>query len=271
MTFPVKSISQVNPSTFHYFDACTLQGILISNNVPAMLPKSPTAIIGTIIHKIMDAAARGEISNFDDFKAKWDFYIVAEETKISSHPNLKHLVPLHRSLRDYSTRKTKCWDSVRPLLGTHILKPEHQFNGHPVNPFDNYVSTQEKDVFGYIDAIRATPSGLELIDYKSGNPVEIDSSGVKQVKPDYVLQLKVYAALYYHTFHQWPVSPLKIVEIGGQEFEIPYTQNEALKLVQDAKDLIRKINSKILDGENDPTLLEHELSIPSPQACKYCN
>jgi hypothetical protein len=271
MTLLVKPISQISPSTIHFFERCSFQGVLISNHTSPLLPKSPVAVVGTIIHKMMNAAARGDIVNFDDFKSKWDFHIIEEEKKLSTLPNSKHLVPLHRSVRDYSTRKRKCWDSIRPLLKSLSQKSNHQSLDIPENRFEFHVSTREKDVSGYIDAIRETPFGPELIDYKSGNPIDVDNAGVNQVKPDYILQLKLYAALYYYTFKRWPVSPLKIIEIGGHEFEIPYNQNEALKLVQDTKDLITRINCKIQDGEKNLERLKRELSIPSPQACKFCS
>lgn len=266
----INPISRVSPSTINIFSKCPFQGILSTNHTPELLPKSPSATVGIVIHKIMNIAARREISNFDDFKNLWGKYIHDEEESLLSNPLSKHQVPLYKSLRDLSTRKQKCWDSVRPLLNNI---PNQNSSNNPdfyKDRFEIFVSTPENDVVGFIDEVIKTPDGIQLIDYKSGKTCDVDITGVKKIKPDYVLQLKIYAALYYLTYNIWPLSPLKIIEMGGQEFQVPYDQNEVLTLVQNAKLFIHEINSKIQKNEGNPRKMEHSLARPSPESCKYC-
>jgi len=271
MTFTIKPISTINPSSIPTFNKCSLQGVLIANHTPSLLPKSPSAVIGTINHKIMSKAVKGDISDFNDFKEIWNMYLNEAEEKLLAIPFSKHLVPLSKSIWDFSTRKKKCWDSVRPLLAEKTMNQITCSGKVGFNLFELRVSTPEKDIVGFIDAVIRTPDGPLIIDYKSGNALERDENGVAKIRIDYVIQLKLYAALYFLSFNKWPISPLKIIEIGGKEYSIYYDREEVLFLVSNARNLIFKINKLIQKNYRDQRRLEQLLSKPSPDSCKYCS
>jgi len=69
-TFPaieIKPVQRISPSRYFSFRQCALREILSASKQPALLPVSPAARIGSIVHKIIEMASFGKINDSSQF------------------------------------------------------------------------------------------------------------------------------------------------------------------------------------------------------------
>ena len=139
----------------------------------------------------------------------------------------------------------------------------------PINRISReiWLETQDKIVGGFVDAIISTNIGDTIIDYKTGNINKQDGNH-GSVQEIYKIQLQLYAAIYNSAFSTWPVS-LQIAGIDGTSYEIDFDQEDSISLLNEAYDMIIKINL-IISNEKNLSKMNDLLSSPSPETCRYC-
>ena len=101
----IKPLSRISPSRYYSFTLCNLKEILIASRQSALLPVSPAARIGSVVHFIIEMATAGKIRNEVQFDEIWRKEISKQEAMMSSNPLEYHLVPLEETSHDYEVKK----------------------------------------------------------------------------------------------------------------------------------------------------------------------
>jgi len=265
----IEKLRRISPSSIRLLKICPLQGILTANRVPNFLPVSPNAIIGSILHKIIESRHKGVVKSWEDYSAIWDFFVDEAEKKMMMAWLEKRFVPLSISAKMYEVKKRKCWNFLSPSLLNEIS--DNQFDSMQL-PFSETKKTNEifleskcGGICGIIDTLDDTKKGIKLIDLKTGEIID----EVGNIKQEYREQLKIYASLYHENYGSWPIT-LEILDLSGYYHIIPYSPDDCEALFKEAKDLMGKANSAI--QEKGMVLLSSSAGIasPKPETCYYC-
>lgn len=243
-------LKTISPSSFGALRACPLRAVWATHFVP-LLPSSPKARLGSVVHRLWEAAARGKIQDELTFDQMWDSEIQVEEQKMLRDWKEAHLVPLQNSVSDFEVRRLRCRQQLarwRIGSGRASLKAELT------------VIDSTKTIKGRIDLIRTETDGAHLIDLKTGSIFGPDES----VKSEYSQQLKLYAALYHQQAGEWPVS-LTLRSADDVNHKLNWTSNECNTLLEEAQQLYSQINGLIQQGVQEGMLAQ-----PNPQNCCYC-
>ena len=268
---PIEPLKRITPSRFSAFNECKLKAILQSNRADALLPIHPSAHLGTVIHKIFEKSSGGEITGDDDFKSAWASYVQEEEAKMNLSWMDKHFVPLEKSVQNYEVKKQQCLLSVRNMIPSQLLHYEITDNFHITKSEEVWLQTPDGKVGGYADAIMSTDAGDVIVDYKTGSIIESENnSSEPSVHENIQLQLKLYAALYNSMYAKWPVS-LKVVGMNGESYEIQFDEDECSDMLVEAGQILKEINSTIMNKAESYEMMLNLLASPSPQICRFCS
>lgn len=261
-TPPLVPIKRISPTRFLSFKSCYLKGVWESNNSPSLLPTSPYAIIGKIIHKIMEYVGEGKIETNESFEEKWGLLIRQEEEKLSNSWLESHLVPLSSSIRNYDEKKELC----RLLVKSSFKSNSHsnlKYEILPTTKHEIWLQTDDGICVGKTDFIKTLDNFVEIIDYKSSEIIDL------KVLNEYGIQLKLYGALYHETYGIWP-SSLIIMLINNERIEVPFTTDECKDLLNHVREVFHGVNNIISKSFETKDLIS-KLANPSPQICYYCN
>ena len=91
-------ILRVTPTKYLLLRDYALRGVWSASGINALLPSSPRAALGTVIHRIIEEAGKGLISSIKDFEVSWERSIREEEAMLINSWIEAHFVPLKESL-----------------------------------------------------------------------------------------------------------------------------------------------------------------------------
>lgn len=254
-----------SPTLYTICKTCCLAGVLKYNNIPPLLPENPNRFVGRVFHKVLELTAKRTLHTIDDFEKIWDQEISAiEETMKKSNLNAR-FIPLDSHSKEYYIKKELCKLSVEKILQSKL---QGSYGGTY-----NYSSAPEKQIQVEKYAVRGRPDLIiqggrysKIIDYKTGSPIENGPSG-HQVRGSIIIQLEIYAAMYYLENGIWPEASIIIED--GSEFKIECEINHSLGLIKKAYNSIMSINS-IIESSKSVEEFFHMLACPAPQSCKFC-
>jgi hypothetical protein len=135
--------------------------------------------------------------------------------------------------------------------------------------FELPISSPDGTVQARIDAVLPSPEGPVLKDYKSGAIFVDDSERLPVLKISYEKQLRLYAALYASSIGRWPVR-LEVVPLNGIPCSVIFNKKDCLLLLEEAKELLQKVNGIIKQDAHAPQELTRRLGVPSQENCAYC-
>ena len=207
---------------------------------------------------MLELAFQDRISNRDELSDAWYNEIERLEKEMLNNPVEKHLVPLRMSVFNFEVKKLLAFKMICSFLGDI---PRRKNNGSKSSAED-WVQTSNGKVAGRIDLIKESDSGVEIVDYKTGPLSDDASSGI--AKEEYLLQVKMYAALYHAMHGVWPVK-LSLIGLNQDSITIDVDSEECSILLQEAEKNLDDINELIETG-----LKPEDFAQPSPEACKYC-
>lgn len=253
---PLRSIS---PSQYHSLKSCELRGILTGNHRAPLMPISPAARVGQIIHKLLEMVALGQITDEKSMQSAWEEALEEVEQQMKENPMERHLVPLEHSANGFETKKKLLFAMIKKLEKSR--GETRKIAKIPAIESEAWYESEDGKVRGKIDLVRYTDSGAEIIDYKT-DPKEYGSD--ESLRPEYQDQLKMYAAIFHSKKHEWPIR-LVLVGINQKEYEVKFGENECARLLNDATSDLDKINQKIAAGTTP-----EEFAKPSPESCRYC-
>jgi len=132
-----------------------------------------------------------------------------------------------------------------------------------------WVQSKDGTVGGYIDAVYQGESGRIIRDFKTGPILEENGNDETIIHSDYLVQIKLYAALYHETFGLWPTH-VELMPVQGEAVRTAVDQGECEELLQAAKrkrsDVNNRIRAALLKGRDGlPTLAS-----PSVSNCRFC-
>lgn len=214
-------------------------------------------MIGLVIHSVLNKAAKGLVIDIDSFENVWEEELSRIEDKMRASAIEAHLVPLSSSLRYYEVKKVQAWNIIKKEfigkknIGSHNVYLEAE----------KRLESSSGKMAGRIDLVLASKESIAILDYKSGKIMDENDN----IKEEYAMQMKLYAALYYETTGKWP-DKLMLSGLDRTRHEILYSHEESLQLLHYFSNKLEEVNGEISSG-----IEPFELATPSPKACFYCN
>ena len=266
----LRPLGRISPSHFAGMEACALREVWAAAKEPAALPTTPAAMVGTVTHRLLEEAGRGDLSADAEpaIDRRWDELLGEAEVACEKSWLNCHFVPLASAVPDYEVRRLQALAAAKALARAAAATAVHR-HGEPVglpSGGEVAVSTPDGLAGGRIDVVTQTDEGPVLKDYKSGAIYERKNPRV--VKQEYATQLKLYAAIYASMTGTWP-HRLELVPIAGVPEEVPFTEEESQQLLGHALELREKINA-IVSGNASLGSRIRLLADPDPGGCGYC-
>lgn len=253
----IKPVIRISPSRYYSFRQCALREILSAGKQPTLLPVSPAARIGSIVHKIIEMASAGKINDNSQFDKLWQEEVSNHESAMKLNPLERHLVPLEETSDDYDVKKYMARQMIRSFAASGEPKEARAKKSVP----EAWLETRDTKIGGRIDLVHETPEGICLSDYKTGKIIDEIHDNPRE---EYAIQIKLYAGLFHEVRGEWP-NRLLIIGIDQSVHEIAFSPAECSALVDEARKLLDATNKMISDGKTPS-----DFASPSPEACKYC-
>jgi len=254
-----KEIKRISPSQFYSMKNCAYKSLLAEAfDKKPLLPLSPNAYFGTVLHKMLELIAKGIIKSEDDFNAEFDKQMKMLEDDLQSN-GLGFYVPLKIKLKNFGLKKIQLKKHLRDEVQQSINFSSIKFHS------EKWFESQDKFIGGKVDLVIENRNIIEIIDFKTGAITEdcLDDEGevYSEVKNEYKEQLKLYAYLYYENTSRFPTN-LYLVDLAKQKFPIEFSEEECKAIFNEAKNLLKKTNECV--GTKS------FLAIPKQENCKYC-
>ncbi|MDD5361398.1 MAG: PD-(D/E)XK nuclease family protein [Ignavibacteria bacterium] len=254
-----KKIKRISPSQFFSMKNCAYKSLLAEAfDKKQLLPISPNAYFGIVLHKLLELIIKGIIKNEEEFNRVFDEQIKVVESDLQKN-NYSFFIPLQKNVKDFGLKKI--------LLKKHLRKALEQSGKHNGARFfsEKWVESKDNLIAGKIDLLIEAGSKIEIIDFKTGEITEdiLDDTGevFSEVKEEYKQQLKLYAYLYFDNTDKFPTN-LSLIDLAKQKFAIEFSQSECKAIYEQAKNLLYSTNEDITKGtfSAKPTVIN----------CKYC-
>ena len=265
-----KPLKRVSPSRFVALRACALRESLAAARVPELLPSSPSARLGTVIHRLLEDAGAGRLGTDPSAaETRWEALLRDQEAAMSGSWLERHFAPLRESIGAFDERRLQALARAKELSRSAIPSPG------PANAEADRGRQYGSEIFvrdgtdavgGSIDRVAPSADGPVLRDYKTGVILDPNRVGVKT---EYAEQLQLYAALYADQFGTWPTR-LELVALSGVSREIALDRDASKALLHSAIELRERVNERMAAAGTDVDRLQFALASPSPANCRFC-
>ncbi len=251
----------LTPSLFVQGRKCLARLAWASSDAALLIPKDPSAILGTALHRVQEQADRGELSGqggtFAD-AARAAFDQAAAEALTLAHPLVRARYPRLPDLPRFYLQRAR---SVEMAL-ERVPAPPHETtaggNGPSPRPFvEASLESSDGLLRGRADCLDV--AGQRIVDYKSGS----GSADGSTVSEDEELQLLFYAAL--ARDNGVTVREGCIVRSDGRRATCSLPEEAAEAVTDEARILLAEFNAGITSD-----LSPDAMAAPSPAACARC-
>lgn len=254
-----KKIKRISPSQFYSMKNCAYKSLLAEAfDKKPLLPLSPNAYFGTVLHKLLELIAKGIVKSEDDFNAEFDKQVKALEEDLKQK-GFGFFVPLKVKLRNFGLKKIQLKKHLRSE--SENIKSLSNIKFHS----EKWFESQDKLIGGKVDLVIENGNEIEILDFKTGAITQdcLDDEGeiYSDVKNEYKEQLKLYAHLYFENTNKFPTA-LSLVDLARQKFPVEFSEQECKSLFDEAKSLLKSTNDSI----NTKSFLAN----PKKENCKYC-
>ena len=254
-----KEIKRISPSQFYSMKNCAYKSLLAEAfDKKPLLPLSPNAYFGTVLHKMLELIAKGIVKSEDDFNAEFDKQVKALEEDLQQK-GFGFFVPLKIKLRNFGLKKIQ--------LKKHLRSESEKITslGNIKLHSEKWFESNDKLIGGKVDLVIENGNEIEIIDFKTGAITQdcLDDEGeiYSDVKNEYKEQLKLYAYLYFQNTNKFPTD-LSLVDLAKQKFPVEFSEEECKTLFEEAK--------KLLKSTNDCINTKSFSANPKEENCKYC-
>jgi len=254
-----KEIKRISPSQFYSMKNCAYKSLLAEAfDKKPLLPLSPNAYFGTVLHKMLELISKGIVKSEDDFNVEFDKQVKALEEDLQSN-GLGFFVPLKIKLKNFGLKKIQ----LKKHLRSEAEQPtsSNSINFHS----EKWFESQDKLIGGKVDLVVEYGNNVEIIDFKTGAITQdcLDDEGeiYSDVKNEYKEQLKLYAYLYFENTNKFPTD-LSLVDLAKQKFSIEFSEEECRAVFNEAKTLLKSTNDCINTNVFSAN--------PKVENCKYC-
>ena len=270
----VKQFRRVSPSRYTAMQACLLREVWTASGNEPLLPPSPLAELGSVIHRLLEAAGRGQLHGGRNEKvdATWDELVLEAERNMALSTLRQHQVPMSRSIPDFQVRKLRACrraaEIAHDAFRAHDDRRRPRQSPKPTG-FELWVESDDGQVGGYIDRVTMKKEGVVLCDYKSGAVLDSGTEeGSGELKRAYKVQMELYAAIYRLKSGVWPIR-LEIVPLQGTPVNVRFDPENAKRLLAEASTFLRSANKRIAEVENESAEI---IGLASPQSmhCRLC-
>jgi CRISPR/Cas system-associated exonuclease Cas4 (RecB family) len=255
-----KEIKRISPSQFYSMKNCSYKSLLAEAfEKKPLLPLSPNAYFGTVLHKMLELISKGIVKNECDFNIEFDTQVKILEDDLQSK-GLGFFVPLKIKLKNFGLKKIQLKKHLRDEIELPIITNRLIFHS------EKWFESQDKLIGGKVDLIIENGNSIEIIDFKTGaitkDCLDDDDGEIYSViKNEYKEQLKLYAYLYFENTNKFP-KYLSLVDLAKQKFSVEFSEEECKAVFMDAKTLLKSTNDSI----KTKTFLAN----PKEENCKYC-
>ena len=262
---PLRSVS---PSQIGLLWRCALSALWSSQLVPRALPQNPAGRLGIVAHRLLEQAGIELLTNpsVEDIEARWEQLVRATHASMEERWLEQHLVPLASSVADYEVRRIR---SIRLALKVAQTTPRTQRIRQPgrVGSYEVPVSTPDGE--GYRKDRR---TGQQSERYccprlQVRRNLQKNLSGQLTTKPEYVTQLRPYAAVVAAMKGKWPAR-LEIISLDGSTEEVSFSEDDCATLLREAGELLDTANAIVNSSENARDRI-NRLARPSDTACRF--
>ncbi len=162
------------------------------------------------------------------------------------------------SIQNFEVKKLLAFKMISSLFSNKPVKIKGK-----VNSGSEYkVHTDDRKVIGIIDFIKMNNSEIEILDYKTGSIYDFNLPN--NVKEEYLVQLKLYAAIYNSMHRIWPTK-LTLIGLNDEINSIDVIESECSSLLEDAITTLNEINELIEAG-----LSAKDFAQPTQNTCRFC-
>ena len=254
-----KKINRISPSQFYSMKNCAYKSLLAEAfERKPLLPVSPNAYFGTVLHKMLELISKGAVRNEDDFSRIFDEQVKVVEENLQNQGYV-FFVPLQKNVKDFGTKKILLKKHLRALSEQPPRTSSMKYHS------EKWFESKDKLIAGKIDLVIEAGAEAEIIDFKTGAITQdvLDDAGetFSEVKQEYKEQLKLYAYLYFENTGHFP-TVLSLVDLAKQKFSVSFSQSECNSIYDEAKQLLYSTNESIAKG----TFAAN----PTEANCKYC-
>lgn len=254
-----KEIKRISPSQFYSMKNCAYKSLLAEAfDKKPLLPLSPNAYFGTVLHKMLELIAKGIVKSEDDFNTEFDKQVKALEEDLKQK-GFGFFVPLKVKLRNFGLKKIQ--------LKKHLRSESDKITSSGYIKFhsEKWFESNDKLIGGKVDLVIENGNEIEIIDFKTGAITQdcLDDEGeiYSDVKNEYKEQLKLYAYLYFENTNKFPTD-LSLVDLAKQKFPVEFSEEECKSLFDEAKSLLKSTNDSIKTKSFSAN--------PKQENCKYC-
>jgi RecB family exonuclease len=265
-------LKRISPSRYASLRQCALREVWSANKQDGLLPSSPAAQLGTVIHRLLEEAGAGRFTTDTHVavEKRWKELVDSAEEKVISSWLNRHLLPLSKVIPDFEVRRLRACKRAYELSESYATLSEGAYGKSKWFGNELWVESRDGLIGGYIDSVVASSEGPIIRDFKSGSVVETAPlQSLSVLKSEYVVQLKLYAALYATLTGTWPAK-LELVPLQGEPLRVPYDPAECLALLEDASRSLQKTNEVILSRSQAPRRPEEYLANPHDSHCRFC-
>ena len=253
-----KEIKRISPSQFYSMKKCSYKTLLAEAfDKKPLLPISPNAKFGNVLHKIFELINNNMINNEEEFNKIFMQQVIEEEKKLKKD-GFGFFVPLHENIKDFGLKKVKLKRYLRQ-------KKQKQSVRQVTADFasEKWYESRDKLVGGIIDLVIESEEGIEIIDFKSGRITQddLDDQGVLLINEGYQIQLKLYAYLYFENTQKYP-NKLSLIDLSNIKHIVDFSPKECEEVFLEAKQLLKDTNESINSEKYNVN--------PSEDNCKYC-
>ena len=254
-----KEIKHISPSQFYSMKNCAYKSVLAEAfDKKPLLPLSPNAYFGTVLHKMLELISKGIVRSEDDFNAEFDMQVKALEAELQQK-GFGFFVPLKIKLSNFGLKKIQLKKHLRSVSEQTVNQSNIKFYS------EKWFESQDKLIAGKFDLVIENNNNIEIIDFKTGAITQdcLDDEGeiYSEVKNVYKDQLKLYAYLYFENTGKLPIR-LSLVDLAKQRFSVEFSEQECKALFEEAKNLLKTANDCIKTKTFSAN--------PSVENCKYC-
>ena len=254
-----RKIKRISPSQFYSMKNCAYKSLLAEAfGKKPLLPVSPNAYFGTVLHKMLELISKGEVRNEDDFNRMFDEQVKSVEDNLQKQ-GFDFYIPLQKNVKDFGMKKI--------LLKKHLrtLSEQPPKISSVIYHCEKWLESKDKLIAGKIDLVIEAGEEVEIIDFKTGAITHdvLDDTGelFSEIKEEYKEQLKLYAYLYYENTGKFPTA-LTLVDLAKHKYSVSFSLSECNSIVVEAKKLLHFTNESIDKGTFDAN--------PTEANCKYC-
>ena len=254
-----KEIKRISPSQFYSMKNCAYKSLLAEAfSKKPLLPVSPNAYFGTVLHKILELISKNIIRNEDDFNVEFDNQVKILEDDLQKN-GFGFFVPLKIKLKNFGLKKVQLKKHLQSKIEQPISLSSTKFHS------EKWFESQDKLIGGKVDLVIENGNNVEIVDFKTGTIMQdcLDDEGdiFSDVKDEYKVQIKLYAYLYFENTKKFPTS-LSLIDLAKQKFSVVSSEEECKLVFDEAK--------KLLKTTNDCVNTKSFSANPKEENCKYC-